>query len=159
MKTLRNLVLAMLAILAVCIAVAPARAQSLEIRALLADRGWHGVGGAVQVHQPTLEFSPPWVGVWERSARSNRYGDWMYVKVLINCQEWSQVAFGTLDDDLNFVLISDLTGSDPQSHWPEPGTEPYRTMTSVCALYGYTRPAAARPLPDARNFVERVDRP
>lgn len=131
-----------------------ARAQSLEIRSLLADRGWHGVGGAVQVHQPTLEASLPWVGVWERSARSGRYGDWMYVKVLINCDQWSQVAFATLDDDLNFVLIADLTGSDPTQHWPEPGTEPYRTMTSVCGLYGYTR-QRLQPLPDARNFVER----
>lgn len=156
METLRNVVLAMLAVIAVLIlSTQLVRAQSLEIRSLLADRGWHGVGGDVQVHQPTLEFSPPWVGVWERSARSGRYGDWMYVKVLINCQQWSQVAFATLDDDLNFVLISDLTGSDPTQHWPEPGTEPHRTMTAVCALYGYTRQRQAwKPAP-AGDFVER----
>lgn len=158
MKTLRNLVLVMLAVIAGLAVTQQASAQSLEIRSLLADRGWHGVGGAVQVHQPTLEASLPWVGVWERSARSGRYGDWMYVKVLINCDQWSQVAFATLDDDLNFVLLSDLTGSDPTQHWPEPGTEPYRTMTSVCGLYGYTR-QRRQPLPDARNFAERVDRP
>lgn len=156
MKTLRNLVLIMLAVVAVLIlSTQLLRAQSLELRSLTSDRGWHGVGGNVQVHQPTLEFSPPWVGVWERSARSNRYGDWMYVKVLINCQQWSQVAFATLDDDWNMVLISDLTGRDPQSHWPEADTEPYRTMTSVCALYGYARTKQAwKPTP-VGDFVER----
>lgn len=156
MKTLRNLVLVMLAVVAVlALSTQLVRAQSLEIRSLTSDRGWHGVGGDVQVHQPTLEFSPPWVGVWERSARSGRYGDWMYVKVLINCQQWSQVAFATLDDDWNMVLISDLTGRDPQSHWPETGTEPYRTMTAVCALYGYTRAKQTwKPAP-VGDFVER----
>lgn len=130
-----------------------ASAQSLEIRSLLADRGWHDVGGSVQVHQPMLEASLPWVGVWERSARGERYGDWMYVKVLINCDQWSQIPFATLDSDFNFVLLADITGDDPVSRWPEPGTEPYRTMTSICALYGYVRPREAAPT--TGNYVER----
>lgn len=164
MKTLRNLVLGMLAVLALCVAAQSVNAQSFEIRSLTSDRGWHGVGGSVQVHQPTLEFSPPWVGIWQRSAREDRYGDWMYVKVLINCQEWSQIPFATLDDDLNMVLLSDLTGEDPVARWPEPGTEPYRTMTAVCGLYGYVRQAqpVLRPNPGGEPYVggyKRLDRP
>lgn len=139
----------------------PARAQTAEIRSLLSDRGWHGVGGAVQVHQPTLEFSPPYIGVWQRGPRSDRYGDWSYVKLLINCQEWRQVPFATLDDDWNFVLIADLTGDDPVARWPEPGTEPYRTMTAVCGLYGYVRLTEAPPLrpnPDGSPYVGSIVR-
>lgn len=152
MRTLRNLVVAMILVVVSMATPQPASAQSLEIRSLLSDRGWHGVGGSVQVHQPTLEASLPWVGVWERSARGDRYGDWMYVKVLINCEQWSQILFATLDSDYNFVLMADITGDDPASRWPEPGTEPYRTMTSICALYGYVRPRETAP---AAGFVER----
>lgn len=152
MKTLRNLVVAMILVVVALAVTQPASAQSLEIRSLLSDRGWHGVGGSVQVHQPTLEASLPWVGVWERSARGDRYGDWMYVKVLINCEQWSQIPFATLDSDYNFVLMADITGDDPVSRWPQPGSEPYRTMTSICALYGYVRPREAVP---AAGFVER----
>lgn len=139
-------------------------AQSLEVRQLLQDRGWHGVGGGVQVHQGTLEFSPPWVGVWQRSAApSGHYGDWLYMKVLINCEQWSQVPFATLDPDWNVVLIGDLTGQDPVSRWPEAGTEPHRTMTAVCALYGYSRQARPilRPNPNGAPYVggiKRLDR-
>jgi len=154
MKTLRNLVVAMILVVVALAITQSASAQSLEIRSLLSDRGWHGVGGNVQVHQPTLEFSAPWVGTWQRGPRGDRYGDWSYVKVLINCQEWSQIPFATLDDDLNMVLLSDLTGDDPVARWPEPGTEPYRTMTSICALYGYVRPKQAKPVP-VGDFVER----
>lgn len=151
MKTLRIAAL-VLVTLYFAVACYGTSAQSLEIRSLLSDRGWHGVGGSVQVHQPTLEASLPWVGVWERSARGDRYGDWMYVKVLINCEQWSQIPFATLDSDYNFVLMADITGDDPVSRWPEPGTEPYRTMTSICGLYGYVRPREAVPAP---GFVER----
>lgn len=154
MKTLRNLVVAMILVVVALAITQPASAQSLEIRALLSDRGWHGVGGNVQVHQPTLEASLPWVGVWERSARGDRYGDWMYVKVLINCEQWSQIPFATLDSDFNFVLMADITGDDPVSRWPEPGSEPYRTMTAVCGLYGYQRQRESKPQP-ASSYVER----
>lgn len=143
MKTIRNLVLAMFAILAVCIWAGPANAQSWEVRRLLADYGWHGVGGSVQVHQPTLEASLPWVGMWQRAPRGERYGDFSYMKVLVNCDQWSQIAFATLDADYNFVLIADLTDDAPVATWPEPGTEPYRTMTAVCALFGYVRQPAS----------------
>lgn len=155
MKTLRNLVLGMLGVVAVlALSTQLVRAQSLEIRSLLSDRGWHGVGGSVQVHQPTLEASLPWVGVWERSARGERYGDWMYVKVLINCEQWSQIPFATLDSDYNFVLLADITGDDPVSRWPDPGSEPYRTMTSICGLFGYQRHREARVVPIG-DYVER----
>lgn len=155
MKIARNLVLAMLGVVAVLVlSTQLVRAQSLEIRSLLADRGWHGVGGDVQVHQPTLEASLPWVGIWQRSARGNRYGDWMYVKVLINCEQWSQIPFATLDADWNMVLMADITGEDPVAVWPEPGTEPYRTMSAVCGLFGYQRQRAA-PVISAENYVER----
>ncbi|NEK74944.1 MAG: hypothetical protein G3W63_19485 [Xanthomonas euvesicatoria] len=154
MKTLRNLVLVMLGVVAVLAYSPTASAQSLEIRSLTSDRGWHGVGGGLQVHQPTLEVSPPWVGVWQRSARSNRYGDWIYIKVLINCQQWSQIVFATLDEDLNFVLMSDVTGAELKPTWPDAGTIPDRTITAVCGLYGFTKPFAAAPL-NPRDFVER----
>lgn len=157
MKTLRNVVLVMLAVVAVlALSTQLVRAQSVEIRRVLTDYGWHGVGGTVQVHQPTMEFSAPWVGIWERSPRGNRYGDWMYVKVLINCEQWQQIAFATLDDSYNMLLIADATGTDPVATWPEPGSEPYRTMTAVCALYGYQRQAVRRP---SARYVERVDKP
>lgn len=123
-----------------------ARAQDWVIRQVLQDRGWHGVGGTVQVHQPTIEHSPPWVGVWERSARSDRYGDWAYVRVLINCQQWSQIPFGTLDEDHNFVLMADLIGTDPPPRWPERGTQAHRVVSAVCGLYGYRE---FKPLPPA----------
>jgi len=51
------------------------------------------------------------------------------------------------------VLIADATGTDPVATWPEPGSEPHRTMTAVCALYGYQRQAVRRP---AAGYVERV---
>lgn len=154
MKTLRNLVVAIILVVVALAITQPASAQSLEIRSLLSDRGWHGAGGTVQVHQPTLEASLPWVGAWERSARGERYGDWMYVKVLINCEQWSQIPFATLDSDYNFVLMADITGDDPVSRWPEPGSEPYRTMTSICALFGYQRQREVRVAPIG-DYVER----
>lgn len=122
----------------------PAKAQSWEVRQLLQDRAWHGVGGNTQVHQPTVEHDAPWVGVWERSPIGNQYGEWLYVKVLMNCEQWTLIPFGTLDQDDNFGLIEDVLGERPQIMWPEPGTEPYRTMTAVCGLFGYQR---GRPIP------------
>lgn len=146
MKTLRNIVLVMLAIVAACIVAAPAQAQSDPlVNQLLADYGWHGVGGDVQVNKPTMEVRLPWIGVWERSPKGERYGDWMYIQVMIDCTQWKQIPFATLDADFNYVRMETLTGQFPTATWPEPGTEPYRTMTQVCGLFGYTRPAQLKP--------------
>lgn len=155
MKTYRNFVLAMIAIVVLLILAQPAEAQSLEVRRVLQDYSWHGVGGGTQVQQSTIEFSEPWVGIWERTPVGNRYGDWLYVKLLINCEQWTQIPFATLDRDNNFGLIEDILGVQPQMMWPEPGTEPYRTMTAVCGLYGYQRGRSVPPRQDPRNFVER----
>lgn len=152
MKRLAQFVFGMLIVVAFAIHCDRANAQSVEVLRVLQDRGWHGVGGNVQVHQPTLDAMLPWVGVWERSAINNQYGNWLYVKVLINCEQWSQIPFAALDRDSNYVLIGDLTGEDPVAVWPEPNTEPHRTMTAVCALYGYTRPKSAS---NPGGWVER----
>lgn len=170
MKTLRNFVLVLLVLyLAGAVsALLPVHAQTLEVRALLSDQGWHGVGGGVQVHQPTLEFRAPWLAAWERSARNTAqgagYGEWTYVKVMINCQQWSHIPIATLDSDDNVVFLDELTGVAPAARWPDPGTVPYRTMTALCGLYGYTRQALPRLIanPDGSPFVggiQRVDKP
>lgn len=155
MKIYRNIVLAMIVIVLLCIFVQPSQGQSLEVRRVLLDRGWHGVGGNTQVHQLTIEHDAPWVGVWERSPAGQHYGQWLYVKVLMNCEQWTQIPFATIDRDANYVLMEDAIGSAPQLTWPEPGTEPYRTMTAVCGLYGYTRGRSIVPREDPRSFVER----
>lgn len=175
MKTLRNYALAMLAIVAFCIGTDPARAQTIEVRSLLSDTGWHAVGGGVQAHQPTLEYQPPMVSVWERSARPvpagtaglNPYGQWTYVQVVMNCSTWSQVPVAVLGDDRRVMLIAEVTGQAPVARWPNEGTIPYRTMTAVCALYGYERrPLDGRPMatahPDGTPFVggiKQLDKP
>lgn len=138
----------------------PAEAQSLEVRAVRADYGWHGVGGELQVHQPTLEFSAPWVGVWERWPASPRYGDWRYVKVLINCDNWTQIPFATLDPDGNMQLIGDATGADPVQQWAERGSTQDKTITAICNLYGYVRQVA--PVWHAESSIgtiRRIDKP
>lgn len=155
MKIYRNIILALIIAALLCIFAQPTNAQSWEVRQLLQDRAWHGVGGNTQVHQPTVEHSAPWVGVWERSPIGNQYGQWLYVKVLMNCEQWTLIPFGTLDRDHNFQLMADMIGHEPQLLWPEPGTEPYRTMTAVCGLYGYQRGKSIPPMRDERNFVER----
>lgn len=165
MKTLRNLALIMLAIVAFLIMTQPAQAQSLEVRSLLSDRGWHTLGNSgVQAHQPTLEFRAPWVSVWERSPRSDRYGDWTYIQVVFNCQRWSHVPIATLSDDWSVTYLEDLTGEAPAPRWPDPGTTPYNVMTAVCGLYGYTRQPVPqlRPNPDGAPYVgsiKRLDKP
>lgn len=160
MKTLARIVLAMVYVVIIMCALfwaRDARGQSGEVLRVLQHRGWHGVGGNVQVHQPTLDAAPPWIGAWERSPIGDQYGDWMYVKILINCEQWSQIPFATLDADDNMVLIGDLTGEMSAAVWPQPGTEPFRTMTAVCGLYGYSRPKLPA-MPDPRNHLERLDR-
>lgn len=167
-RALFHAALAMLAIVAFCVWSDPAGAQTREVRSLLSDRGWHGVGAGVQVHQPTLEFKAPWIGVWERSARAdardNPYGEWTYVKVLVNCQQWSQIPLATLNEDWRMVFIEDLTGEPPAARWPEPDSVSYRTMTALCALYGYARQATPvlTPNPGGEPYIggiRRVDKP
>lgn len=170
MKTLRNIVLIMLAIVAFCVWTDPANAQSREVRSLLTDRGWHGVGEGIQVHQPTIEFKAPWVSVWERAPRPPRpgvppYGDWTHVKVLVNCEQRTHIPIATLDNDWNVVYLEDLTGEPPVARWPEPGSVPERTITALCALYGYTRrplTPTLRPNPGGEPYVggiQRLDKP
>jgi hypothetical protein len=138
----------------------PAEAQSLEVRAVRADYGWHGVGGDLQVHQPTLEFSAPWVGVWERWPASPRYGDWRYVKVLINCDNFTQIPFATLSPDGDMQLVADATGADPAQHWPDPGTVQARTIDAVCNLFGYVHQVApVRHAESSIGKIRRIDKP
>jgi hypothetical protein len=162
-KTLRNIALLMLAIVALCVLTQPAQAQSLEVRMLLADRGWHGIGGGIQAHQPTLEFQAPYVGVWERSPQGYRYGAWTYVRVLFNCQQWSYMPIATLEDQ-QITYLEELTGVAPVARWPERDTVPYQVMTAVCGLYGYTHQPQPKliPNPNGEPYVggiERLDKP
>lgn len=163
MKTLRNIALFMLAVVAFCVWTDPARAQSLEVRMLLADRGWHAIGGGVQAHQPTLEYQAPYVGVWERSPQGDRYGAWMYVRVLFNCQQWSYTPIAVLDDE-QITYLEALTDAAPVPRWPERGTVPDQVMTAVCGLYGYTHHPVPKLVPNADGApyvgsVTRLDKP
>lgn len=169
MKTLRNIALIMLAVLAFLVWTDPANAQTREVRSLLSDLGWHGVGDGIQVHQPTLEFKAPWLSAWERSPRAVAagvapYGQWTHVKVLINCQQWSHVPIAVLNDDREVVYLEDLTGEAPVARWPDPGSIPERTITALCALYGYTRQPLQRLMPNRGGEpyvggIQRLDKP
>ena len=142
MKIYRNIVLVMLAILAVCIYTAPAHAQT--VRQSLGELGWHGVSGDVQVHKPSMQVDGNTVTVWERSALNNQWGNWAYFLVGFDCLERRQAVIATADADGYPVLMSQLTGRPTPQTEPAPGSVPHKTLTAVCASIGYTEKAATQ---------------
>lgn len=103
--------------------------------------GWHAAaGGPLQVHQPSMEVEAPWVGIWTRTAVDGQYGQWLYARLLLNCEQWSSLPFGMIGPDGEFWLMEDLTGQPVQPTWPEPGSSSDRLLVAVCGLYGYQAP-------------------
>lgn len=156
MKSERLVIPALIVVVLGGLLCTPVSAQSrdAEVALVLQDRGWHGTGGDMQVHYPTLRIELPTISLWQRSPVGPQYGEWLYVKVLINCEQWKMVPFAGLDENGNFGLIEELIGSTPPVFSPDPGTETYRAMTAVCGQYGYSR-AQGAPRTKPGGWVER----
>ncbi len=123
--------------LAFCLA-GPAHAQNLPGLRLMQDIAWHGVTDRVQLHQPSVTGKPPHVEAWERIAIGSSYGNWAYVHNLIDCSEWTQVPFATIDPSGYFVLWGDAP-STVKDAWEMYGANNERVIAGVCGLYGYTK--------------------
>lgn len=63
---------------------APLSAQNPIGIQLMNDLAWHGVSDRIQIHQPSVQGKPPHIDVLERIAIGNTYGNWAYVKNLID---------------------------------------------------------------------------
>lgn len=129
-----------------------ANAQELMERALLSDYGWHGAAGGVQIHQPTVDFREPYVRVWERTPIGNQYGRWLYVMLVIDCNDWRRLPLGTLDEDGRYVQLADLIGEQPAWQYPKRPTPEWLNMTALCGLYGFA-PGTPRPPPGSGHVV------
>lgn len=134
---------------------APLSAQNPVGIQLMNDLAWHGVSDRVQVHQPSVQGKPPHIDVWERIAIGDTYGNWAYVKNLIDCQQWTQVPFYTIDRNGYFVLWSEASSS-AKAAWDANGQGNETVIAGVCALYGFRKPLPNTAAPDkSGNFVER----
>ena len=134
---------------------APLSAQNPAGIQLMNDLAWHGLSDRVQVHQPSVQGKPPHIDVWERIAIGNAYGNWAYVKNLIDCQQWTQTPFYTIDRNGYFVLWSEAPSS-AKAAWDAHGQGNETVIAGVCALYGFRKPLPNTAAPDkSGNFVER----
>lgn len=120
-----------------------AHAQSYEAGLIQQDRGWHGVGGDLQIHEPTVDArANPIIATWQRvpvpaQPGQNPYGRWHYAKVLYGCDEGLMVVYAVLDGD-EVRTIRELTGRAGLARTPTPGGPDDKAMRAVCSLYGYT---------------------
>lgn len=126
---------------------APLSAQNSIGIQLMNDLAWHGVSDRVQVHQPSVAGKPPYIDVWERIAIGNSYGNWAYVKNLIDCQQWTQMPFSTIDHNGYFVLWAQAPDT-VKAAWTAHGQSNERVIAGVCALYGLTKPV--------NNYIEHI---
>ncbi|PPU64421.1 hypothetical protein XcodCFBP4690_09420 [Xanthomonas codiaei] len=134
---------------------APLSAQNPIGIELMNDLAWHGVSDRIQINQPSVQGKPPHIDVWERIAIGNTYGNWAYVKNLIDCEQWTQIPFSTIDRNGYFVYWSDAPSS-VKAAWEAHGQGNERVITGVCGLYGI--PKQRRETPDtdkSGNYVER----
>jgi len=116
---------------------------------------WHAVGERTQVHHGSLVANPPRLDVWQRSALTGQYGDWVYVKVLIDCQRWTQLPFATLAASGRFMMWADAD-ERMKAGWQPEGAQQGRIISALCGQYGYKKPRQTSPAPDAdQNFVIR----
>lgn len=122
---------------------------------LMNDLAWHGVTDRVQVHQPSVEPNLPFVDVWERIAIGNTYGNWAYVKNLIDCHQWTQMPFSTIDRNGYFVLWAEAPSS-VKAAWEAHGKNNDRVITGVCGLYGLSK--NRREAPKADTSLDHVER-
>lgn len=134
----------------------PVSAQNPRGIQLRNDLSWHGVSNRIQVHQPSVEANPPYIHVWQRIAIGNNYDNLAYVKNLIDCQEWTQIPFMTIDWNGYFVFWKDSPNS-VKAAWEAHGKDDESVMTAVCSMYGYTKHRGELPPHTDKkgNFVER----
>lgn len=123
----------------------PVRAQvNTDFEALLVqqDRGWHSVGGNLQIQSSTLDDSAlPIVAVWQRvplpvGPGDDPYGQWFYVKVLYHCVDGAQVNYALIVDR-RIQTITQMTGKAAPASFPVFGSPDGTAMRAVCSLYGY----------------------
>ncbi len=134
---------------------APVSAQNSVGIQLMNDLAWHGVSDRVQIHQPSVQGKPPHIDVWERIAIGNTYGNWAYVKNLIDCQKWTQIPFSTIDRGGYFVLWPEAPAS-VKAAWEAHGQGNEAVITGICALHGLRKPRMEGAVPDkSGGFVER----
>lgn len=112
--------------------------------------GWHGAGSSgVQVHYQSQEAVLPWLGVWTRAPVDGTPGNppgWLYVKVLINCEDWYALPFGIASAPGEpMSLIGDVTGRDPVPQPANPGSPLGPMVLVLCSQHGYL-PPDRRPL-------------
>lgn len=122
---------------------------------LMAAPDWHGAGGNVQVHHGSLVAAPPRLDIWQRSALSGQAGDWAYVKVLIDCQQWTQLPFASLAKSGKFLLWSDADDRTKAS-WQPASAQQGQVIAALCGQYGYRKPNGVSASPEpGQNFVVR----
>lgn len=161
MKRLAQLVCAMLIVVAVAIHCDRAHAQAgFDTRWLRSEAGWHGYGdGQTQAFMPSVDTQLPYVSVWERSVIGNQWGNWLYVRILFNCDKWEALPFSMLDENGNEQLVGDMIGRDPELQRPVRGEPLYKRLTAMCGQFGYIPPDKRPPAQYGFNHVERVDKP
>ncbi len=116
---------------------------------------WHAVGENTQIHHGSLVANPPLLDVWQRSALSTQVGDWAYVKVLIDCQQWTQVPFATVGRSGRFLMWADAE-ERTKAKWQPASAQQARVIAALCGQYGYQKPNHVSPTSEAdQNFVIR----
>lgn len=138
------------AILAALLAITGTAAAQGFNHAPRGPLGWHGSGNSgVQVHYHTQEAALPWLGVWTRAPVDGTPGNppgWVYVKVLINCEDWYALPFGiAMAPGHPLELVGDVTGRDPVPQPATPGSPLGPMVLALCGQHGYV-PPDRRPL-------------
>lgn len=134
---------ALLVFVALAAGIGAARAQvNTELEALMVqqDRGWHGIGGDVQIQSTTVDARAlPIIAVWTREPLRvpngvDPYGHWFYVKYLLACHEGLVVPYALIDDSNRIALGRDVLGYTAPAQTPTGGLA--TAMRTLCSQYG-----------------------
>ncbi|QRI46355.1 hypothetical protein [Xanthomonas phage X2] len=107
--------------------------DDFEANIVRSDISWHGIGGGVQINHRTFIVQGPLIQAWQRTPVNPSYQDFLYVKGVFDCQQWSFRAVTIMFSNGQYQDLSD------PAIFPEPGTQPYNTLNTLCGAYGYHR--------------------